>query len=141
MRILGSGIATAAATIIVQTAVAHPIDSATAPVEATIIGGPWTLAQGPASNAVPYAGYCVNGAQASNPGKNLMQPYYFPHIEGEEQELQGYFDYRPRNADEAVVAARSHDGGKTWKFQQLVAQLSLIPSFRHSNCCPKHRYT
>ena len=71
-----------------------------------------------------HAGYCTNGMPAANPGTNLMQPYYFPHIEGRGQHLQGFFDYRPRNADEAVAAANSFDAGKTWRFQQLAAQLS-----------------
>ena len=105
-------------------AFANSIVAATAPIEATITGGPWTLAQGPASNAVPYNGYCVNGVQTVNPGKNLMQPYYFPHIEGAGRYLQGYFDYRPRNANEAVAAAWSGDAGRSWHFQKLAAQLS-----------------
>ena len=105
-------------------AVAHPIVAATTPVESTISGGPWTLAQGPASNAVPYNGYCVNGTPARNPGTELMQPYYFPHVQGSGNFLQGYFDYRPRNANEAVAAAISTDGGKRWRFQQLSAALS-----------------
>jgi hypothetical protein len=103
---------------------AQPITAADPPTEATITGGPWVLLQGPASNAIPYNGYCVNGVQARNPGTYLMQPYYFPHIERHDLVLQGYFDYRPRNADEAVVAAWSHDAGKTWTFQQEAAELS-----------------
>lgn len=103
---------------------AHPILEASTPVQSTINGGPWTLAQGPASTAIPYNGYCVNGVRGSNPGVNLMQPYYFPHIERHGKRLEGYFDYRPRNADEAVAAASSRDGGKTWLFQQLGAELT-----------------
>lgn len=124
MKPIRSCLTAVAGTLLCGSAFAHPIVAATAPVEATITGGPWTLAQGPASNAVPYNGYCVNGAPAGNPGSNLMQPYYFPHIEGGPQRLQGYFDYRPRNANEALAAAVSTDGGKSWRFQQLVAQLS-----------------
>jgi hypothetical protein len=113
-----------AATTLCGPALAHPIVAATPPVQSTITGGPWTLAQGPASNAIPYNGYCVNEVPAANPGTNLMQPYYFPHVEGHGQDLLGYFDYRPRNANEAVAAAVSVDGGKSWRFEQLAAQLS-----------------
>ena len=117
-------LAAVAGSLLCSPAFAHPIVAATAPVEATISGGPWTLAQGPASNAAPYNGYCVNGVPARNPGVNLMQPYYFPHVEGSGNYLQGYFDYRPRNANEAVAAAISVDGGKKWRFQQLAAELT-----------------
>jgi hypothetical protein len=66
-----------------------------------------------------------------------MQPYYFPHVIGSGKNLQGYFDYRPRNIDEATVAASSTDGGRTWTFQQEVLELTgtlsvpapLFPSF------------
>ncbi len=117
-------LAAAAGALLSGPALAHPIVAATAPVEAKITGGPWTLTQGPASNLVPYAGYCVDGVRATNPGTALMQPYYFPHVQGHGQYLQGFFDYRPRNANEGVAAAASSDGGKTWRFQQLAAQLS-----------------
>jgi hypothetical protein len=52
-----------------------------------------------------------------------MEPYYFPFITGTGERLQGYFDYRPKDTDEAVVAAASEDGGRTWNFQQEVLQL------------------
>ena len=52
-----------------------------------------------------------------------MQPYYFPFITGHGDHLQGYFDYRPKDINEAIVAAVSRDGGKTWNFQQEVLQL------------------
>jgi hypothetical protein len=52
-----------------------------------------------------------------------MQPYYFPFIQGRGQHLQGYFDYRPKDIDEAVVAAVSDDAGRTWTFQQKVLEL------------------
>ncbi len=124
MKLFQTGLAALVGVLSGAPSFAQPIVAATASVEATITGGPWTLAQGPASNAVPYNGYCVNGAPASNSGTNLMQPYYFPHIQGYGPFLQGYFDYRPRNANEAVAAALSIDGGKSWRFQQLVAQLT-----------------
>ncbi len=39
------------------------------------------------------------------------------------QHLQGYFDYRPKDTDEAVAAASSDDAGITWNFQQKVLEL------------------
>jgi hypothetical protein len=53
-----------------------------------------------------------------------MQPYYFPFVVGHGKRLQGYFDYRPRNIDEATVAAFSTNGGRTWQFQQEVLELT-----------------
>lgn len=100
------------------------VSEATPVVQARITRGPWTLVQGPASNSIPYNGFCVNGVRQSNPGTNLMQPYYFPFVLRTGSYLQGYFDYRPRNADEQVVAAVSRDGGATWTFQQSGLQLS-----------------
>jgi len=94
------------------------------PTETYVIGGPWTLEQSGAAVGLKSAGYCdANGNQVPNPGSERMQPYYFPFVTGRGQHLQGYFDYRPKDTDEAVVAASSGDGGRTWKFQQEVLQL------------------
>jgi hypothetical protein len=42
-------------------------------------------------------------------------PYYFPDIvRNADGSLTGYFDYRPKDADEAITVARSTDNGKTW---------------------------
>jgi hypothetical protein len=38
--------------------------------------------------------------------------------------VKGYFDYRPKDINEAVVAATSTDAGQTWTFQQMVEQLT-----------------
>lgn len=93
-------------------------------VETYIIGGPWTLEQSGAAVGLKSAGYCdASGNQVPNPGAERMQPYYFPFITGHGSHLQGYFDYRPKDTNEAVVAANSDDGGKTWTFQQEVLQL------------------
>jgi hypothetical protein len=95
-----------------------------APSETMIAGGPWTLEQSGAAVGLKSAGYCdANGNQVGNPGIERMQPYYFPTIVGVGRNLQGYFDYRPKDTDEAVVAAASHDGGHTWAFQQKVLEL------------------
>lgn len=45
-----------------------------------------------------------------------MQPYYFLHLTAAANgQLTGYFDYRPKDTNEAVVAATSSDGGRSWK--------------------------
>src|SRR5215469_7867264 len=93
-------------------------------VETYIIGGPWTLEQSGAANGLKSVGYCDStGAQASNAATERMEPYYFPYVTGHGRHLQGYFDYRPKDINEAVVAAVSDDAGKTWTFQQEVLQL------------------
>jgi hypothetical protein len=109
------------------------------PTIPTISGGPWTLAQGgpytPASNTGtttsggPVSGttpYCNAGTPIVNSPStvNPMQPYYVPQVTGRGQLLQGYFDYRPRNVNEAAVAATSSDGGNTWTFQQQIENLT-----------------
>ena len=44
-----------------------------------------------------------------------MSPYYFPDVvRNADGSLTGYFDYRPKDADEAITVARSTDDGKTW---------------------------
>jgi hypothetical protein len=86
-----------------------------APTEAYITGGPWTLDQSGAANGLKSSGYCdSNGNQIGNPGTQRMQPYYFPVINGRGKHLQGYFDWRPKDTDEAVAAAFSNDAGFTW---------------------------
>lgn len=95
-----------------------------APTETAITGGGWTLEQSGAANGLKSSGYCdANGNQVGNPGTERMQPYYFPVIQGHGNKLQGYFDWRPKDIDEAVAAAYSNDGGFTWKFQQKVLEL------------------
>jgi hypothetical protein len=95
-----------------------------APAETYISGGPWTLEQSGAAVGLKSAGYCdASGKQVVNPATERMQPYYFPFITGRGSHLQGYFDYRPKDIDEAVVAASSSDAGRTWQFQQKVLEL------------------
>jgi hypothetical protein len=95
-----------------------------APSETYITGGKWTLEQSGAANGLKSAGYCdKNGNQVGNPGTQRMQPYYFPVINGRGSHLQGYFDWRPKDTDEAVAAASSEDAGFTWTFQQKVLEL------------------
>ncbi len=69
------------------------------------------------SSGVPYAGYCSpTGSPAINHGLSAMQPYYFPFVRRMGDVLEGFFDYRPRNQQEAVVAAVSSDWGASWHF-------------------------
>ena len=64
----------------------------------------------------PLDGYCGTGDQAAESaaarsrqpaGTTLpLAPAYFPHIvRNADGSLTGYFDYRPKDADEAIVAA------------------------------------
>jgi hypothetical protein len=105
-------------------------------VQSTIVSGPWTLHEsrshfahdasgtvpktsGPpySGSGVPYAGYCnPPGELAKNHGPSLMQPYYFPFVRRRGPLLEGFFDYRPRNEQEATVSAFSNDWGVTWHF-------------------------
>jgi hypothetical protein len=87
-------------------------------------------------SGVPYASYCnAEGELAINHGFNVMQPYYFPFVRAHarigddffdgprSQEgsrgriLEGFFDYRPRNEQESLVAAISTDWGASWIFK------------------------
>ena len=92
---------------------------------ASLTGGPWTLGQAPATYGSPTAGYCDTGGKvAENPGTELFQPAYFPNVTGTGQHLSGFFDYRPKDTDEAVLAAKSDDGGKTWTAQGEALELN-----------------
>jgi hypothetical protein len=81
-------------------------------------------ASGVAGTPGPLDGYCTSlganpetGAPVSQPaGATLpFAPYYFPDVvRNADGSLTGYFDYRPKDADEAITVARSSDGGKTW---------------------------
>ena len=105
------------------------------PIQATIAGGPWTLGQGgTATGGGAYDGptpYCMpgnsgGGTPLMNPTSvvNTFNPYYFPWVVGSGQNVKGYFDYRPKNINEAVVEAISSNAGQTWTFQQMAEQLT-----------------
>ncbi len=110
--------------------------TATSPaVQATIAGGPWTLGQGgTATTGGAYDGptpYCTPGNSSggtelvnSSSTVNTFNPYYFPFVVGAGQNVKGYFDYRPKNINEAVVAATSTNAGQSWTFEQMVEQLT-----------------
>jgi len=84
---------------------------------ASITGGPWALTQNNATLGHALAGYCdtyPSGQLQMNSSRHLMQPYYFPFITGSGLNLDGYFDYRVKDQDEALVHATSTDGGLNW---------------------------
>jgi hypothetical protein len=69
-------------------------------------------------SGTPYAGYCnTAGKLSKNHGLSVMQPYYFPFVRRRGDVLEGFFDYRPRNEQEAVVVAISTDEGASWHFR------------------------
>jgi len=88
-----------------------------------------------ASGAVPYPsgvagtpgpldGYCSSlganpetGAPVSQPAESTlpMSPYYFPDVvRNPDGSLTGYFDYRPKDTEEAITVAKSTDEGRSW---------------------------
>jgi hypothetical protein len=132
----------AAITVSAAVSIAHaqpPISYVTNSLAQSVIHqGPWTLHESghyfqhdasgivPPSTATlphpqygtPYADYCsATGEHTINHGESLMQPYYFPFVRRRGAILEGLFDYRPRNQQEAAVAAISPDWGKTWIFR------------------------
>lgn len=116
--------------------------------EAKIVNGPWTLHDPNSAHAhdasgivppkgapfpppaalygTPYAGLCnASNVVQTNHGVEAMQPFYFPFvIQRNPGLLEGYFDYRPRNQQEAAVSALSHDLGKTWVFTGMALALN-----------------
>lgn len=79
---------------------------------------------GVAGTPGPLDGYCSSlganpetGSPVSQPAGSTLpfSPYYFPDVvRNPDGSLTGYFDYRPKDADEAITVARSTDGGKSW---------------------------
>ncbi|HET7885258.1 MAG TPA: hypothetical protein VFL62_03430 [Bradyrhizobium sp.] len=65
----------------------------------------------------PYKNYCnATGEIQVNHTRSLMQPFYFPLVRQRGDVLEGFFDYRPRNEEEATVSAFSTDWGVHWTF-------------------------
>lgn len=94
-------------------------------------GSPY--ASGVVGTAGALDGYCgsgdnpteAGGTPARQPaGTTLpLAPAYFPHIvRNADGSLTGYFDYRPKDADEAITAGHSTDNGKTWTYQSEVLE-------------------
>jgi hypothetical protein len=79
---------------------------------------------GVAGTPGPLPGYCASEGPSPESGSPLRQPagsslpmapYYFPDVvRNSDGSLTGYFDYRPKDADEAITVARSSDDGKSW---------------------------
>jgi hypothetical protein len=107
--------------------------------QSTIHRGPWTLHEtgkyfhhdasgivpaagltppyNPALSGTPYADFCSqDGQHTVNHERSVMQPYYFPFVRRRGDLLEGFFDYRPRNQEEATVSAISEDWGESWSF-------------------------
>lgn len=125
------------APVLVSTAAAQNAQwtATSTPIQATIAGGPWTLSQGgSATTGGAYDGptpYCNPGNSSGGTERvnaatvvNLFNPYYFPFVVGSGQNVKGYFDYRPKNINEAVVEAVSSNAGQSWTFQQMAEQLT-----------------
>ncbi|MGH3763589.1 MAG: hypothetical protein ACRDS0_25915 [Pseudonocardiaceae bacterium] len=94
---------------------------------ASVTNGPWTVGQGPATLDHQNKGLCdtfPGGTLQNNPGTNLMQPYYFPQIKRFGNTLDGYFDYRIKDTDEAVAHGTSTDGGLTWSIDGVKLRLN-----------------
>jgi len=89
---------------------------------------------GVAGTPGPLDGYCGSGGPNPETGAVNRQPagstlpfapYYFPHVvRNGDGSLTGYFDYRPKDADEAIVAATSTDNGATWTYDGEALQQS-----------------
>jgi Bacterial Ig-like domain (group 3)/Putative Ig domain len=79
---------------------------------------------GVAGTPGPLDGYCSSLGGYPETGSPVSQsantalpfsPYYFPDVvRNADGSLTGYFDYRPKDADEAITVARSTDNGRTW---------------------------
>jgi hypothetical protein len=79
---------------------------------------------GVAGTPGPLDGYCASGGPEPESGGPVPEPsgvnepfapYYFPDVvRNSDGSLTGYFDYRPKDADEEITVATSTDNGQTW---------------------------
>lgn len=88
------------------------VEGATVPYPSGVAGTPG-----------PLDGYCStlganpeSGSPVAQPAGSLpMSPYYFPDVvRNADGSLTGYFDYRPKDAEEAITVAKSTDDGGSW---------------------------
>ena len=88
------------------------VEGATVPYPSGVAGTPG-----------PLDGYCSKlganpetGSPVPQPAGSLpMSPYYFPDVvRNADGSLTGYFDYRPKDAEEAITVAKSTDNGESW---------------------------
>ncbi len=103
--------------------------------------GSLPYATGFAGTPGPLAGYCASGGPNPETGAVLrqpvgsilaMSPYYFPYVmrnPNDPKVLTGFFDYRPKDSDEAIVVANSFDNGNTWHYvnEKLKLNTNLCP--------------
>jgi hypothetical protein len=89
---------------------------------------------GPTPTRVSYVTGAKFETAADTDPMMAMAPFYFPLVYtstntptdnafGSQAPMLGLFDYRPKDIDEALVAAESDDLGKTWYFMQMVLEL------------------
>jgi hypothetical protein len=87
----------------------------TPPYPSGVVGTPGPLDGycGAGNNATEAAGSPVSSQPA---GSTLpFAPYYFPDVvRNADGSLTGYFDWRPKDANEAITVARSTNNGTTW---------------------------
>ena len=89
----------------------------------------------------PLDGYCGTGntttesagtpARQPNGSTLPFSPAYFPHVvRNADGSLTGYFDERPKDGDESIVAASSTDNGRDWTYlgQALEQNSGYCPS-------------
>ena len=98
------------------------------PYASGIAGSPGTLAgycastdttsANPAGTAATSVGSTSTTVNRQPDGSTLpLAPSYFPRVvKNADGSLTGYFDYRPKDQDEAVLVGTSTDGGKSWTY-------------------------
>jgi len=95
----------------------YPAATGATPYPSGVVGtpGPLDAYCGTGTNAAE-----VTGTPARQPSGTTLpfSPAYFPHVvANSDGTLTGYFDERPKDADESLVAATSSDGGRSWTYQ------------------------
>jgi hypothetical protein len=118
--------------VITQTAAGAFLATGTVPDTAA---GFCTYSDAGAPKRVSYATGAKFETAAGGDPMVPMSPFYFPLVYnttntttgnafGGQPPIIGLFDWRPKDIDEAVVAAESDDNGKTWYFMQSVLELN-----------------
>jgi Bacterial Ig-like domain (group 3)/Putative Ig domain len=120
----------------------YPAASGTVPYPSGVAGTPG-----------PLPGYCSSlgpnpetGSPVPQPAGSAlpMSPYYFPDVvRNADGSLTGYFDYRPKDAEEAVTVARSTDNGVSWSAEgeALGENSGYCPTADTSDDGQGHPYT
>jgi hypothetical protein len=95
----------------------YPAETGSTPFVSGYVGTPGPLSGYCTSSTTNTSDLNETGSPLSQPAGSTLpfSPYYFPQIVlNSDGSLTGYFDWRPKDADEAIVVARSTDGGITW---------------------------